>query len=644
MTPTSPSKKIKTPGPIRTGLVTVILIFLVCWTLYCKLFLDAHIKYVMEWGATQGVGAEVNIASLNSSFWNLSLKIGGVQVTNAEIPTQNLVEFDNLNFKMEMDAILRGKVLIEDASLLGLRLNSVRKKTGRVLPPKPVKVDNGEPSPMMKAVIKQRDMWVKNELGKSILGDVVELLQSDDLKQALNDALKELKSEQVIASLLVQWPDKRKNWEIKVAGLKNQDKVKKLYDEAKAIKPSKEPKEILEQIKQVQAIKKNAKAEYEQYKSQYNELTEDVSSFKKQVTSIPELVKQDIDAIKQKMKVPVLDAKKSGQEIFQRLIYQYTGPYVPYLEKARPYWEASKSAKEERPKPKARGEGINVLFPITKGYPTFWLKKMALSSDTKNTVGATNQYALQGELRNVTTHPKVVNKPMELSLKGDLATQEIKGLEALLSLDLRNVFAAKASVDIGSMPLKDFTLAKSSKIQLTLDQAKAKLNLAMLFSQGEIDFKTRLDITQNKWGIQTEKEKITASVKNILTNMDSFYVLASLKGPWKHADLDVGTDFMDRFLVGIKAEVERKIAEIRNKVELQIKEKISAKQNELLAKLSSDQKDILAPLLAADGTQQGYIKGFDDLEKELEKKAKEKGKEQFGKELNKLKNKIKLPF
>ncbi len=336
--------------------------------------------------------------------------------------------------------------------------------------------------------------------------------------------------------------------------------------------------------------------------------------------------------------------KKSGQEIFQRLIYQYTGPYVPYIEKARPYWEASKAAKADRPTPKARGEGINVIFPITKGYPTFWLQKMALSSDTKNTVGAATEYALKGELRNVTTHPKVVGKPIELSLKGDLLTQEILGLQALLSLDIRDIFVAKAAVDIGSMPLKNFALAKSSKIQLSLDEAKAKINLAMLFSQGEIDFKTRVELAKNTWGIQTQKEKVTESLKNILAGMDNFYVLASLKGPWKSADLDVETDFMDRFLAGIKVEVERKIAEIKVKVEQQIKEKIAGKQAELMGKLSSDQKDLLGPLLAMDGTQGGLIKGFDQIEEELEKKAKEKGKEKFNKELDKLKGKIKLPF
>lgn len=644
MTPTSQIKKPKSQGPFRTGLVTFLAVFTLAWVLYCKFFFDIHVKSVLEWAATKGNGAEVNIADLKSSFWNLSLKINKVQVTNAQIPTQNLVEFDDLIFKMKMDALLRGKILIDDASLLGLRFSSLRDKPGRVLPVKPPTEDSNQPSPMMIAVMKQKDQWVKDELEKSILSDVVELLQSDDFKQALDDAMKELKSEQKISELLTLWPEKRKVWETKVANLKKNEKVQNLYNEARAIKPGKEPTVILEQVKQVKEIRKKAKAEYELYKSEYKELSTDVNFFKNEVNSIPAIVKQDIEAIKQKMKVPVLDAKKSGQEIFQRLIYQYTGPYVPYVEKARPYWEASKNAKSERPQPKARGEGINVLFPITKGYPTFWLKNLSISSDTKKVVDASNTYALQGTLSNVTTHPKVVDKPIELKLSGDLISQEILGIKSLFSLDLRDILKMQASVDVGSMPLKEFSLAKSSKVQMGLNQAKAKMNLAMLFSQGEIDFKTRIDLMQNVWDIKTQKEQVTTSLQNILKSMDSFYVLASLKGQWNKAAMDVDTDFMDRFLSGIKLEVERKISEIKNKVELQIKEKISSKQTELMGKLSSDEKEVLAPLLAMDGSQENLLKSFDQIEEELENKAKEKGKEKFNKELDKLKQKIKLPF
>ena len=473
-----------------------------------------HLRYVLEWGATQGNGAEVNIDQVKTSFWNLSLTISNVQVTNAEIPSQNIVAFDVLNFQMTMDALLRGKIVIEDASLMGLRFNSKRGKIGYVLPPKPIDPKSEEPSPMMRAVLKQRDLWVKNEFESSILSDVVALLQSDDLKEALNDSLKELKSQEQIDQLLQEWPEKRKLWESKLVVLKEKNTVEKLYQQAKDIKPSKEPKEILDQLKQVQEIRKKAKIEYDSYKNDYVSLTQDVTTFKNRVNSLPDLVKQDLDAIKQKLKIPTLDAKKSGQEIFQRLIYQYTGPYVPYLEKARPYWESSKKAKTERPKPASRGQGINVHFSITKGYPTFWLKKMILPSDTKKTVATDHKYALQGELKNVTTRPKVINAPIELALKGDLLSQEILGIDSLLSMDLRDNFIVRASLDIASLPVKEFSLAKSSKLQLALEQAKAKLSLAMIFAKGEMDFKTRIDLSENLWGVQTEKEAVTSSVKN----------------------------------------------------------------------------------------------------------------------------------
>lgn len=640
MTPTSTEKKNKNQGPIRTGLVTVLSIVVVLWSLYCHLFLDSNLRSLLEYVATKSHGAEVNIASLKTSFWNLSLNITKVEVTNPLSPKLNSLEFDLLNFKMKMDALLRGKILIEDASLLGIRFNSNRKIEGYVLPPEPKTAEDDKPSPMMQAVMTQKDSWMKNEFEKSILSDIVSLLQSDDFKSAIDQSMNDLESEKLVNNLLNEWPEKRKIWTTKYNELKNEDKLKAILAEAKSIKPGKDPKEILEQVKQVKELKKKAKSEYDIYKQNYSSLTNEIHEFKGQVTSIPDKVRSDIAAVKEKMKIPTLDAKKSGQQIFQRLVMQYMGPYVPYVEKLKPYWESRQESKESRPKPKARGEGIFVHFPITKGYPTFWLKHLAISSDA-NGEGA---YALKGQLENVTTHPKVVDKPIALSLKGDLTSQKIQGIDALLSVDLRNELQVKLTSEVASFPLENFTLSQTDKISMNLGSSTGKLSLGALLVSQEVDLKAKFDFSDTKWVVQTEKEKVTESLNSILNDLSKFYVLASLKGRWLDSDLDIDTDFMDRFIVGIKSEIEKKLTDMKAKIEEKIKLKISSKQSELMSKLSSDQKDILTPLLALDGDRSKALNAFDQVEQELEKKAKEKGKETFNKELDQLKKKIKLPF
>lgn len=640
MTPTSMDKKNKKPGPVRTGLVTVITLFIIIWTIYCEFFFDSNLRSLLQYVLTKSNGAEVNIGLINTSLWNLSLQVNKLEMTNSINPKLNYVEFDLLNFKMKMDALLRGKILIEDASLLGIRFNSLRNKPGFIVPPEPKKPEDEKPSPMMNAVMAQKESWMKNEYETSVISDIVSLLQSDDFKSAMDESLKDLESEKLVNSLLDQWPEKRKSWNSKFEELKKDDKLKNLLAEAKSIKPDKNPKEILEQVKHIKELKKKAKTEFDSYKTNYSSLTKEIQEYRGQVVSIPEKVKVDIDSVKQKLKVPTFDAKKSGQQIFQRLVLQYAGPYVPYIEKLRPYWESKKESKENRPKPSARGKGVFVHFPITKGYPTFWLKNMAISSDSKGK----DAYALMGQLKNVTTHPKIVDKPIDLILKGDLISQKVRGIDALLSVDLRGSPAIKITTDVGSFPIENVSLSKTEKVLMNIDNASAKMNFGALFESGNVDLKAKFDFSETKWNVKTEKETLTKTLDTILTQMTNFYVLASMKGRWTDSEMDIDTDFIDRFTSGIKGEIEKKLNDMKNKIEEKIKSKISGKQSELVSKLSTDQKELVGPLLSLDVDKTKSLNSFDQIEQDLEKKAKEKGKETFNKEFDQLKKKIKLPF
>ena len=60
-----------------------------------------------------------------------------LQVTDKEHPERNLVQVGNIHFAALWDALLRGKVAIEDASVLDIMAFTPRKKPGYVIPPPP---------------------------------------------------------------------------------------------------------------------------------------------------------------------------------------------------------------------------------------------------------------------------------------------------------------------------------------------------------------------------------------------------------------------------------------------------------------------------------------------------------------------------
>ena len=131
----SPKKQKNQPqGLIRWGAVGPFVIVVALIYIYFAFFFDMHAKHLLQTLATRGNGAEVDISRVHTSFWKASLEIDDIQVTNHDEPIKNSIEIGSIRWHMLWDALLRGKIAIDEASILDIRIGTVRKTPGRVLP------------------------------------------------------------------------------------------------------------------------------------------------------------------------------------------------------------------------------------------------------------------------------------------------------------------------------------------------------------------------------------------------------------------------------------------------------------------------------------------------------------------------------
>src|SRR5262249_46724391 len=127
----------------------------------------------------------------------------------------------------------------------------------------------------------------------------------------------------------------------------------------------------------------------------------------------------------------MLEKKLTGIRKYIEIARKYMPKKPTAAEKAAAA-EKARKAKEEELLPPARGEGRTYHFPITKGYPLFWLKKAAISSEIAQSEWAGK---VSGEILDVTTSPSQLGRPTKLHLAGDFPKQEIHGLNFLATLD-----------------------------------------------------------------------------------------------------------------------------------------------------------------------------------------------------------------
>ena len=111
--------KIKKQGPIRVEAIVPLAIVIGLMMLYFMLFFDMHLRRGLEYGATQANGAEVNIGTVATSLWNASVVVSNIEMTNPEMPDSNRLQIGAINFRMVWDALLRGKVVIDEGTILG---------------------------------------------------------------------------------------------------------------------------------------------------------------------------------------------------------------------------------------------------------------------------------------------------------------------------------------------------------------------------------------------------------------------------------------------------------------------------------------------------------------------------------------------
>ena len=114
-TPADTKELEKSKGPIRFEAIVPIAIVCAATYFYFALLFDLHLRKGIEWTASYVHGAEVNVAKLHTSFLRGTFRMTGLQVTDKEEPTRNLIVIGDIRFGFLWDALLRAKFVVEDA-------------------------------------------------------------------------------------------------------------------------------------------------------------------------------------------------------------------------------------------------------------------------------------------------------------------------------------------------------------------------------------------------------------------------------------------------------------------------------------------------------------------------------------------------
>jgi len=564
----APQKK---KGPIRFEAIIPVGILCTITFVYFSYYFDQHLKSGIEYVATQGNGAEVNVGSVHTSFLQGSFKLEKLEVTDKEQPTLNLIEIEKVHFKYLWDALLRFKFVVDDASIDNIQIGKPRKNPGKVLPPEPAK-----PSKLTE-IQDQVLSQVKGKYSGNVLGDAVTLLDGGDYKDKIQEIRETLKSEARVNEMIQDVQTKKTFWDQKIKSLSDTSQLKSLEAQIQEISKEKNFIKQMESLKKITEGLSKTKKQLDEIKDSAKKLESEVKVVSSYPQEVKKLIDEDIAALKGRFAVPKIDFKEMAMHLF-------AGEFAETIAKARKYHALAKQyipeKKDEEPiLPPKRAEGKTYHFPTTKSYPLFWLKRAAISSK-----GTESTYSGQvsGELLNVTTEPKLISKPLELILKGDFNSAELFGVKLHLILDhSTNSPLASAQVAIASFPVKNKMFVQSDKLTFGLEKATGSSELKLKFQDQILKAQWTSSLSRLNYKLESSSSLAKEMLQNILQGIPKIQVNGLAEGPITSLQFDLKSNLGDDLSQGISREVGTKVAEAQAKIQSMIDAKINKPKADL---------------------------------------------------------------
>lgn len=629
-----PVKKKK--GPIRTeAIIPVLVIFLITFT-YFKFFFDSHLKSAIEWGASYIHGAEVDVGNIKTSFINLVFEMNNLEVTDKDQPERNLVAIGKIRLKLLPDAILRAKGVVDDASILDIQAFSPRKHKGYVRPPAPPEKKGPSVIDDIEARAQSR---LKQQYESNIVGDIANIASGTDAKAQLETMKDQLQSEKKIKETEQYLKDKQAEWNKRIEEFPKKDEIDALVKKAKALKfDTKNPLAFAQSIKEADQIYKELDAKIKLVQKTSSDLKTDITAAGNSVRDIEKFVEQDVNDLKKKFKIPSFDTKGFTQGLFMSMLNEKIASAEKYVAVAREYMPIKRKDDSVKLVPEKRSAGQNILFPITKGYPAFWLKKAAISShaDTSEFSGD-----ITGELTNVTTSPRVVGKPAILKVSGNFPKQQIYGFDGNITVDhTKDKPRESFNFKVGSYPLKGMKMVDSSDLKFNLLESTPSASFGGVIENDVMSLALQNVFKKNKFEVDA-KQKIVKDIFNrVVAELPEIVLNASFEGSFSNftssLNSNLGSALADGFKKEIQAEIDKKRKEIEDFVQNRIKGE-KAKLNEQYAKLKNKFDTEI-------GGKQKELQGEIDKAKSEVTKQKNAGGESENSPGNKLKDALKKKF
>jgi uncharacterized protein (TIGR03545 family) len=254
----------------------------------------------------------------------------------------------------------------------------------------------------------------------------------------------------------------------------------------------------------------------------------------------------------------------------------------------------SKKAADKKDEPliHARAKGRVFEFPVTRGYPMFWLRKAEISSKGENSVSGGD---LEGRLTDVTSNPALIGKPAVLQIKADFKKQEIRGIDVRVVVDhTRETAKETLNVKVDSFPMNAVSLSDSETLKFGLDKSVAKAGLNAELHGDKFSLILLQGFEKVNYKVSSNSKMLEETLQAIVKDIPSINVKATIAGSFDDFDLSVESNLAAALQAGFQKQLQAKLVEARKRIDGLVKERVGKEQAALVARYDSAKNQLFA--------------------------------------------------
>lgn len=554
------------------GLVVFAVLFLLVWG-FLSFYLDGLIKQGLEEEGSKILQTQIEVDSVGTSLPSQSAGFKNLAVANADNLMENMVEIDSVSFSVDAAKAVSRKLVIDEMSVEGIRLNQKRKSPAKAYRPPGMGADGTTPG------LEKDDGKSPFSFGKILSPkSPEEILKSENLETL--QAAKKAKQE--IEGLKDKWKEKLET-ELSTKAL--EDTRKKIEALQNKTKSPADIAGIATAVQDLKAVQETIQGNLDRVKNLKEEMKADTQRVKQLIAELKDMPQKDFERLKKKYSLDL----KGGSNILASMlapeIREKLDTFWKYYEMVSPYLNKESGAKpQEEEQEYVRGKGVFVTFKEQSPFPDFLIRHAKLSLNLLDT-------KIAGELKDFSDNQRVYGKPAVLNFSSD---QDGKFDSFALTAKLdRTQSISNDSIDLNvkSLKLDNLEAGEGARIE------KGFVNIQSAF---------KIENEKNMSGViqadlgglvlkfpEQQGNEILKVVADTLASTENFYMKISIDGSRENYDVSIDSD-LDRIISkAIKGVVTGKVKEF----ERSLKSSIFSATGSPLAGLN----DSLGGLLKFDG-------------------------------------------